>query len=1188
MKKTTKIISVLMAVLMLFSIIPVASFPVLAFNPENYKAQIKEIHIGKPITGIDGKKYLPVDVHFTATEDLGDSNAVYFLEGYVKATLADGTQAESVRGLGMTLMQATGTPTDSNSYSWSWSEGSGEGVLKYNVPLLENGETQAVETNGGTGLTEVNGLNVGDKAAIQIETVMNSSTIPSEILPPSGSLFSDEVTITIEDESKYPKTISGACAHDGASHWDKNDSEHWKVCDKCGQEIAGTRAAHNPIHSISSDGLAIGKCECGYVADDEFVLDDMMISTIPEQEYTGKPVEPTPEVKGKLPDESGKMTDFTVPADCYKVEYENNTDEGTGTVIITGLKGKSKGKKTKTFRIKCKHRKTKWKHNSTEHWRICRLCKKTIDGTTAPHSMDRISGSDSLPLKKCKCGYSATDVFDLSNAKIDSIPNQTYTGKQLEPVPLVKVSLPDEDGKTTEVTVPEEYYKVEYKNNIDVGKGLVIVIGLEGKSEGKKTKEFVIEECAHTWTWYNTDDISHYQYCTKCGTIKDGTEGAHAYKIKVNKKATCTKDAVITKTCTVCGHVATSRKPEPGVDSEELFAHHTWKEAWDRDASQHWQTCSVCGVETQHKDHTWGKTWEHNTVSHWQICSVCGAESEHSDHGSYTNVKVVRPRTCTENASVTADCGICGAKNITLVGNEIKALNNPDYLASGHDFSGPLKYDRSTCTAEGQGNHAPTCVNCGIRDSENAVAHAWTGLHTVSNGTCEDPNDPMIQEASCECGATLHIEKERHHVPVSDKSQDKAATCTEAGQINGHRCTICGLFYDFETVEALGHDFVKDDEKKADCETEGYIHYKCSRCGEEKTETIERKSANGQHTWVKNVGLAPTCLTDGTYNGEVCSVCGAKREREGDFGTLEALGHKVHAETVTYGRTKQKVSKAGYPMEITVHITVYTCDRCGARLGSEYWTVATASAGAGTNGSKYDIVSGKNAEITDLENGIHVNGNMSNDGGVTFNSIVLNELNDRIEQSKSKYQYKKLPANSFIIEFTDEFLNETEDGSYEVIIVNGSEYWPMIVTVKNHKLYSLADMEIPEAKELTEEEFDELMADLAADGVEVKNYYVPDERLPEEPTTEPAEPTTEPVPAEEYALGDVNRDGKINSKDARTALRISARLESADEFTKLLADVSKDGKVNSKDARLILRASAKLEDLPDETIKAPA
>lgn len=652
------------------------------------------------------------------------------------------------------------------------------------------------------------------------------------------------------------------------------------------------------------------------------------------------------------------------------------------------------------------------------------------------------------------------------------------------------------------------------------------------EDSGNYPKTITAGACSHEWVWYNTDDISHYQYCTKCEAVKEGTEGSHTWSVTVNTPATCAKDAVITKTCAVCGRVNTSRKPDPATDAEGLFAHHTWKEAWD-----------------------------YNTVSHWQTCSVCGVTTEHKDHCNYSNIKVVTPRTCTENATVTATCGICGA-NVTLLGNELKALNNPDYLASGHDFSGPLKYDKSTCTAEGQGNHAPTCVNCGLRDSEHATAHSWTGLHNVSNGTCGDPNDPVIQEATCECGATLHLEKQREHVPVADTSKDVQATCTEPGKINGHRCTICGLFYDYETVEALGHDFVKDDEKKADCTTEGYIHYTCSRCKEEKTETIEKMSKTGQHKWVKKIGLAPTCLKDGTYDGEICEVCKAERKQEGDYGKLEALGHKVHAETAQHGRVRKKVALSGVPMDITTYLTIYSCTRCGERLGAEYWTVATASAGAATNGAKYEIVSGKNAEITDMQNGIHINGNMADDGGVQFNGTVLDALNEVIEGGKSKYQYKKIKANSFIIEFTDEFLAGIEDGAYPVEIFNGSEYWPMLVTVKDHKLVGLADMEIPDAPEMTETEFDAFLAEQKAGGVPVKEYYVLLERAPA------------------YLPGDVDGNGAIEAADARLALRRSVDLEDYPEGSAafLACDVDFDNEITAGDARLILRASVGLED----------
>ena len=62
--------------------------------------------------------------------------------------------------------------------------------------------------------------------------------------------------------------------------------------------------------------------------------------------------------------------------------------------------------------------------------------------------------------------------------------------------------------------------------------------------------------------------------------------------------------------------------------------------------------------------------------------------------------------------------------------------------------------------------------------------------------------------------------------------------------------------------------------------------------------------------------------------------------------------------------------------------------------------------------------------------------------------------------------------------------------------------------------------------------------------------------------------------------GDVNSDGKLTAKDARLALRISARLEPnvTDRMLKI-ADLDGDGKVTAGEARRILRASAKLETL---------
>ena len=62
-------------------------------------------------------------------------------------------------------------------------------------------------------------------------------------------------------------------------------------------------------------------------------------------------------------------------------------------------------------------------------------------------------------------------------------------------------------------------------------------------------------------------------------------------------------------------------------------------------------------------------------------------------------------------------------------------------------------------------------------------------------------------------------------------------------------------------------------------------------------------------------------------------------------------------------------------------------------------------------------------------------------------------------------------------------------------------------------------------------------------------------------------------------LGDVDLDGKVTAKDARLALRVSAKLETLTATQLRLADLNSDGIVTAAEARKILRVSAKLESL---------
>ncbi len=62
-----------------------------------------------------------------------------------------------------------------------------------------------------------------------------------------------------------------------------------------------------------------------------------------------------------------------------------------------------------------------------------------------------------------------------------------------------------------------------------------------------------------------------------------------------------------------------------------------------------------------------------------------------------------------------------------------------------------------------------------------------------------------------------------------------------------------------------------------------------------------------------------------------------------------------------------------------------------------------------------------------------------------------------------------------------------------------------------------------------------------------------------------------------YSPGDLNGDGLVQAKDARTALRVAALLENCDEKQLLAGDINKNGKIDASDARKILRFASKLD-----------
>ena len=174
-----------------------------------------------------------------------------------------------------------------------------------------------------------------------------------------------------------------------------------------------------------------------------------------------------------------------------------------------------------------------------------------------------------------------------------------------------------------------------------------------------------------------------------------------------------------------------------------------------------------------------------------------------------------------------------------------------------------------------------------------------------------------------DCGRTF---KDNFTGPLGHTEKYKTAkpsTCTENGNKDGYVCSVCGeIISGCETIPAIGHEF-DDGEiiKNATCTENGAVTYKCSVCGETKTETIEKLP----HTVVTDPAVSATCTKSGLTQGSHCSVCGTIIVSQ---KVVKALNHKYVTKTLKEPTCTEK------------GIRSYTCQHCGDTYTKEISMIA--------------------------------------------------------------------------------------------------------------------------------------------------------------------------------------------------------------------------------------------------------
>lgn len=200
---------------------------------------------------------------------------------------------------------------------------------------------------------------------------------------------------------------------------------------------------------------------------------------------------------------------------------------------------------------------------------------------------------------------------------------------------------------------------------------------------------------------------AYARFTEKANALYDMTDAACAHRFgewKVTVAATCTKDGVSRRICSICGAVEEKSVPAPGHN----FGAWTVTKA---------ATCTESGISTRK-------------------CSVCGTEETMivPSLGHSMTATAGKAATCTEAGnSAYWSCSRCGKFFSDAAGKTEIAKNSWIIAALGHDEATRAAV-AATCYASGR-TAETYCKRCGLVLVPSTSIPA-TGKHTYVNGVC--------------------------------------------------------------------------------------------------------------------------------------------------------------------------------------------------------------------------------------------------------------------------------------------------------------------------------------------------------------------------------------------------------------------------------------------------------------------
>ena len=231
-----------------------------------------------------------------------------------------------------------------------------------------------------------------------------------------------------------------------------------------------------------------------------------------------------------------------------------------------------------------------------------------------------------------------------------------------------------------------------------------------------------------------------------------------------------------------------------------------------------------------------------------------------------------------------------------------------------------------------------------VKAKENYTEESYDAYEkalAAVNAITEESTDEEVQAAAKALQKAI-AELVEVHKHTLTKTEAKAATCTEAGNSEYYTCSECGKYFsDAEgkneiaenswVIEAKGHKLNKTEAKAATCTEAGNSeYYTCSDCGKYFSDA-DGKNEIAENSWVieatghaltKTEAKAATCTEAGNSEYYTCGDCkkyfsdvAGKNEIAKDSWVIKAKGH-----TITKKETPATADKEGK--------IEYSCDVC--------------------------------------------------------------------------------------------------------------------------------------------------------------------------------------------------------------------------------------------------------------------